>query len=107
LFCNTYATVERFTCLWDKELERIAAVRPSRAADPTVAAERETMADDEAKKEVIKESIRGIPDFPKPGILFWDVTTIMLNPQAFKYTIDLFVERYKDKKIDVIAGMRP
>ncbi|GLC50207.1 hypothetical protein PLESTB_000354200 [Pleodorina starrii] len=42
--------------------------------------------------------------FPKAGILFWDVTTIMLNHQAFQYTIDLFVEQYKDKKIDVVAG---
>ena len=58
----------------------------------------------EAKKEVIRNSIRGVPDFPKAGILFWDVTTIMLNHTAFQYTIDLFVEEYKDKKIDVVAG---
>eukprot|EP00798_Chlamydomonas_sp_ICE-L_P014282 gene14282-20258_t len=58
----------------------------------------------EEKKQVILDSIRGIPDFPKPGILFWDVTTILLNPIAFKYTIELFVERYKDMKIDCVAG---
>lgn len=62
------------------------------------------MLDAAAKKAVICESIRGVPDFPKAGILFWDVTTIMLNPAAFQYTIDLFVEEYKDKKIDVVAG---
>lgn len=62
------------------------------------------MADDDSKKEIIKDSIRGVPDFPKPGILFWDVTTIMLNPKAFKYTIDLFVKRYVDEKVDVVAG---
>lgn len=62
------------------------------------------MADVEAKKKIILDSIRGVPDFPKPGILFWDVTTIMLNPVAFKHTIDLFYEEYKDKKVDVIAG---
>ncbi|PNH02940.1 Adenine phosphoribosyltransferase 1 [Tetrabaena socialis] len=62
------------------------------------------MADAEAKKEIIKNSIRGVPDFPHAGILFWDVTTILLNHQAFQYTIDLFVEQYKDKKIDVVAG---
>ncbi|KAG2450782.1 hypothetical protein HYH02_004619 [Chlamydomonas schloesseri] len=62
------------------------------------------MADVEAKKEIIKNAIRGIPDFPHKGILFWDVTTIMLNHQAFQYTIDLFAEHYKDKKIDVVAG---
>lgn len=64
------------------------------------------MADEAAKKAVILDSIRGIPDFPHKGILFWDVTTIMLNPTAFKYTIDLFTERYKGKKVDVIAGER-
>ncbi|KXZ50908.1 hypothetical protein GPECTOR_14g155 [Gonium pectorale] len=62
------------------------------------------MADADAKKEIIKNAIRGVPDFPKPGILFWDVTTIMLNHQAFQYTIDLFTEHYKDKKVDVVAG---
>ncbi len=62
------------------------------------------MADVEAKKEIIKNAIRGIPNFPHEGILFWDVTTIMLNHTAFKHTIDLFAEHYKDQKIDVVAG---
>ncbi len=60
--------------------------------------------DETAKKAVITDSIRGIPDFPHKGILFWDVTTIMLNHEAFKYTIELFAEHYKDKKVDVVAG---
>jgi adenine phosphoribosyltransferase len=58
----------------------------------------------EAKLEHIKSSIRGIPDFPKPGILFWDVTTLLLDPAAFQHTVDLFVERYRGKQIDVVAG---
>ncbi|KAL6504592.1 adenine phosphoribosyltransferase [Orobanche hederae] len=52
----------------------------------------------------ISSSIRVIPDFPKPGIMFQDITTLLLDPKAFKDTIDLFVERYKDKKINVVAG---
>lgn len=60
--------------------------------------------DNDGKKQVIKDSIRGVPDFPKPGILFWDVTTLMLQPDAFKYTIDLFLERYSGQKIDIVAG---
>lgn len=60
--------------------------------------------DVDAKKKIITDSIRGIPDFPKPGILFWDVTTLMLNHQAFQLTIDMFVERYKDMNINVVAG---
>jgi hypothetical protein len=59
---------------------------------------------EEQRNKIICDSIRGIPDFPKPGILFWDVTTLLLNPQAFQLTIDAMVERYKDQKIDVVAG---
>eukprot|EP00199_Chlamydomonas_sp_CCMP681_P003565 CAMPEP_0119103594 /NCGR_PEP_ID=MMETSP1180-20130426/1999_1 /TAXON_ID=3052 ORGANISM="Chlamydomonas cf sp, Strain CCMP681" /NCGR_SAMPLE_ID=MMETSP1180 /ASSEMBLY_ACC=CAM_ASM_000741 /LENGTH=183 /DNA_ID=CAMNT_0007088143 /DNA_START=47 /DNA_END=598 /DNA_ORIENTATION=- len=55
-------------------------------------------------KQTILDSIRGVPDFPKKGILFWDVTTILLNPVAFQYTIDLMAARYKDMDVDVIAG---
>lgn len=53
----------------------------------------------------ISSSIRVIPDFPKPGIMFQDITTLLLDPKAFKDTIDLFVERYKDKNINVVAGV--
>ncbi|KAG6406860.1 hypothetical protein SASPL_134472 [Salvia splendens] len=53
----------------------------------------------------IASSIRVIPDFPKPGIMFQDITTLLLDPKAFKDTIDLFVERYRDKNINVIAGI--
>lgn len=63
------------------------------------------MADVEAKKKLILDNIRGIPDFPHKGILFWDVTTIMLNHAAFSACIDLFAQQYKDRKVDVIAGI--
>ncbi|KAL3812322.1 hypothetical protein ACJIZ3_013590 [Penstemon smallii] len=53
----------------------------------------------------ISSSIRVIPDFPKPGILFQDITTLLLDPTAFQDTIDLFVERYKDRNINVVAGV--
>ncbi|KAG1673946.1 hypothetical protein FOA52_015701 [Chlamydomonas sp. UWO 241] len=59
---------------------------------------------DDEKKAAILANIRGVPDFPKAGILFWDVTTIFLNPAAFQYTIDLFKQKYADAKIDVVAG---
>jgi adenine phosphoribosyltransferase len=59
---------------------------------------------DDAKRQLILDSISGVPDYPKPGILFWDVTTVLLNPEAFQATIDLFVARYKDMKLDVVAG---
>ncbi|KAI3773702.1 hypothetical protein L1987_48232 [Smallanthus sonchifolius] len=53
----------------------------------------------------ISSSIRVIPDFPKPGIIFQDITTMLLDPVAFRDTIDLFVERYKEKNISVVAGV--
>ncbi|CAN8291180.1 unnamed protein product [Cochlearia groenlandica] len=53
----------------------------------------------------IASSIRVIPDFPKPGIMFQDITTLLLDTEAFKDTIDLFVERYKGKGISVVAGV--
>ncbi|XP_060199339.1 adenine phosphoribosyltransferase 1-like [Lycium barbarum] len=53
----------------------------------------------------ISSAIRVIPDFPKPGIMFQDITTLLLDTKAFKDTIDLFVERYKDKNISVVAGI--
>ncbi|XP_044475932.1 adenine phosphoribosyltransferase 1-like isoform X3 [Mangifera indica] len=52
----------------------------------------------------ISSVIRVIPDFPKPGIMFQDITTLLLDTKAFRDTIDLFVERYKDKNISVVAG---
>uniref|UniRef100_A0A2P2JRP4 adenine phosphoribosyltransferase n=1 Tax=Rhizophora mucronata TaxID=61149 RepID=A0A2P2JRP4_RHIMU len=53
----------------------------------------------------IKTKIRVVPNFPKPGIMFQDITTLLLDPKAFKDTIDLFVERYKGEKISVVAGI--
>ncbi|KAI9117806.1 hypothetical protein K1719_011221 [Acacia pycnantha] len=52
----------------------------------------------------ISSAIRVIPNFPKPGIMFQDITTLLLDTKAFKDTIDLFVERYRDKNISVVAG---
>jgi len=59
----------------------------------------------DGRVERIASTIRVIPDFPKPGILFQDITTLLLDPQAFRDTTDLFVERYKDKAITVVAGV--
>ncbi|KAG8382403.1 hypothetical protein BUALT_Bualt05G0073700 [Buddleja alternifolia] len=48
----------------------------------------------------IQSRIRVVPDFPKP-----DITTLLLDPKAYRDTIDLFVERYKTKNISVVAGV--
>lgn len=49
--------------------------------------------------------VRNVPDFPKPGVQFKDVTTLLTEPKAFKYIIDTFNERYAPMNIDVIVGM--
>ncbi len=49
--------------------------------------------------------IRTIPDYPKKGIQFRDITTLLANPEGLRKTIDQFVERYKNVKIDKIAAI--
>ena len=53
----------------------------------------------------LKKFIRDVPDFPKKGIKFIDVTTLLKNKDAFKYAIDLMVDKYKDKNIHKIVGI--
>ena len=53
----------------------------------------------------IKNSIRNVPDFPKPGIQFKDITTLLQNQDAFKEAIEAFYDAFKDEKIDVIVGI--
>lgn len=55
--------------------------------------------------ELLDKAIGRVPDFPKPGVLFYDITGVLVNPKAFKYCIDQMVELYKDKKIDAVAGI--
>ena len=55
--------------------------------------------------ETLRAEIREVPGFPKPGILFYDITTLIKNPAAFKEAIDLMVEPFKDSKVDVVVGM--
>ncbi|MBQ5385107.1 MAG: adenine phosphoribosyltransferase [Treponema sp.] len=55
--------------------------------------------------EVLDKVIGKIPDFPKPGVLFYDITGILRHPEAFSYCIDRMEEIYKGKKIDAVAGI--
>ncbi|MBN2535884.1 MAG: adenine phosphoribosyltransferase [Spirochaetales bacterium] len=50
-------------------------------------------------------AIRKIPDFPRPGILFYDITSILVNPEAFRYCIDKMISYYKNSGIDSIAAI--
>jgi len=53
----------------------------------------------------IEQSIRTIPGFPKPGILFRDITTLLKEGKAFKMTIDLLYKKYKGREIDKIVAV--
>lgn len=52
----------------------------------------------------LSDFIRDIPDFPKPGILFKDITPLLLNPSAFEVAIERMAEQYRNKPIDAIAA---
>lgn len=55
--------------------------------------------------EMIKEKIRTIPHFPKVGIMFRDITTLLKDPVGLRLAVDNFAARYKDVPIDVIVGI--
>jgi adenine phosphoribosyltransferase len=55
--------------------------------------------------DALKTHIRNVPDFPKPGILFYDVTTLLKDPQGFKLAIDSLSEPYRDKGISLVVGI--
>ena len=58
-----------------------------------------------AKKINLDNYVRKVPDFPKKGILFYDITSILARPEAFVYCVDSMVEIYKGKKIDAVAAI--
>ena len=53
----------------------------------------------------IRSAIRDIPDFPKPGIVFKDITPLLANGPLFAKTIDLLAARYRGQKIDAVLGI--
>jgi adenine phosphoribosyltransferase len=53
----------------------------------------------------LRARIREVPDFPKPGILFYDITTLLKDPAGYRESIDLLTAPYLGKKIDVVVGM--
>src|ERR1700683_910303 len=55
--------------------------------------------------EDLKKLIREIPDYPKPGILFYDITTLLKDPKGFHSLVDQLCEHYNGQKVDLIAGI--
>jgi adenine phosphoribosyltransferase len=52
----------------------------------------------------LKRYIRSIPDFPKPGILFRDITPLLASPPVFKYVIDQFAEHYRGHRVNAVVA---
>lgn len=55
--------------------------------------------------ELLKKGLRTVPDFPKKGILFWDLTTLFKDPEAFRFTVDTIYELYRDKGITKVVSL--
>ena len=63
------------------------------------------MATSEAVMDALKKRIRHVPDFPKPGILFYDVTTLLQDPDGFRMAVDEMAEPHRGQSIDVVVGI--
>lgn len=63
------------------------------------------MTSKEGPMERLKQKIRDVPDFPKPGIVFKDITPLLGDVRSFQAIIDAFAKRYADKQIDAIAAV--
>ncbi len=61
--------------------------------------------DIEAQIESLKRAIRDVPDFPKPGIVFKDITTLLKDPQAFRRALDLFTVLCGDRPADTVVAI--
>ena len=59
----------------------------------------------QSDKEYLLDSIRDIKDFPKPGIVFKDITTLLADAKAYNFLMDHLADRYKNEDIDFIAGI--
>jgi adenine phosphoribosyltransferase len=53
----------------------------------------------------LAEKIRDIVDFPKPGVVFRDITTLIKDPEGFKFALESLYEKYKDVRVDLIVGV--
>ena len=55
--------------------------------------------------DLLKSKIRNVPDFPKAGILFYDVTTLLRDPTGFRLAIDMLSTPYRDRDISLVVGI--
>jgi len=55
--------------------------------------------------DYVKQHIRTVENWPQPGVMFRDITPLLQDPKVFRVLIDMFVHRYMDAKLDVVAGL--
>lgn len=55
--------------------------------------------------DYVRNAIRSVPDWPKPGVTFRDITPILQDPRSFRVLVDLFVYRYMRHRLDLVAGV--
>lgn len=55
--------------------------------------------------EHFKQLIRNVPDFPKKGVLFYDITTLLKDKRAFKEVLSLLADRYQNQQVDLVVGI--
>ena len=58
-----------------------------------------------SKNEYVREHVRMVPDFPKKGIMFLDITTAVKDAKAMQYMTDFLYEKFKDERVDYVAGI--
>lgn len=59
----------------------------------------------EAMIDILKGKIRDVPDFPKPGVVFKDITPLLADSRTFRAALDLLGDRYRDRGIQVVVGV--
>ena len=55
--------------------------------------------------DAVRDAIRDVPDFPKPGVVFKDITPVLSDPRLFKQVIDALAERWRGERLDKIIGI--
>ena len=64
-----------------------------------------TRGDEESEVMDLDKAIRKVPDFPKPGILFYDITSIFTNPEAFAYVVDRMLSSFDEAEVDGVIAI--
>lgn len=82
------------------------STNPDGTVDPLIAPDNTTnMASKDVFNATIDAAIRKVPDFPKPGILFYDLTSLLTQPDAFAYTLDRMIHTYESESFDAVAAI--